>query len=165
MTVSSTPSDIGVNIQLNSSINIAAVINLNETDLTTLAVTFLSSYNSSQLEIQDIIITVDNATYVLLPILFQTLARGLIYPSSASSSFLPTPSLPSSTPLTINIQTATSTSTSASATETAFTQRRTSKKELAEAFALVLGLGFGLTPIVAIIFVFWKRHHRKEADG
>ncbi|KAJ7065298.1 hypothetical protein C8F01DRAFT_1248895 [Mycena amicta] len=120
---------------VDSAAGLVAIINLVETELTSFVVTFIPGTNSSQLDIGSILLTVSNP--------------------DATSSFLPTMTLPPS----ISLSTFSPTSSSASSSTTS-PRSLPHRAEIAEALSLVLGLGVGLSVIAGALFFWWRRRRR-----
>ncbi|KAG9313217.1 actin-domain-containing protein [Chiua virens] len=76
LTLTAEPTDVSITTQVNTSISLIVVVNLPETQTTTLGITFLEGNIQSRFDVRSIILTVAN--------------------TSATSSFLPSPSLPGS---------------------------------------------------------------------
>ncbi|KAH0836840.1 hypothetical protein J3R83DRAFT_8625 [Lanmaoa asiatica] len=100
LTLTAEPTDVSITSELNTSISLIVAVNIPETQTTTLGVTFLQGDLPTRFDIESITLTVANA--------------------SATSSFLPSPSLPvsSSPPTVVSSPTVSSTpSTGASSNE------------------------------------------------
>ncbi|KAN0088280.1 hypothetical protein V8E55_005337 [Tylopilus felleus] len=91
LTLTAEPTDVSITTQLNTSISLIVAVNIPETQTTTLGVTFIQSDLPTRFDIESITLTVSNA--------------------SATSSFLPSASLPisSSPPTFVSTPTASST--------------------------------------------------------
>ncbi|KAF7309516.1 hypothetical protein MIND_00322400 [Mycena indigotica] len=121
---------------VNSAAGLVAIVNLVESELTTLAVTFIPQTTVSRLDIGSILLTVSNR--------------------AATSSFLPTMSLPPSMSPPTFIP-----STSASPFPSKAAARSLPHRAaVTEALSLVLGLGVGLSIIVSALFFWWRRRRR-----
>ncbi|KAJ7493336.1 hypothetical protein B0H11DRAFT_2005956 [Mycena galericulata] len=135
---------------VDSSAGFVAVVNLVESALTTLTITFIpgDDDNSTHLDIGSILLTVTDST--------------------ETDSFLPTMSLPPSMSLPTFLPESTTASSSASAspsssTTTTPTQSLAHRAQIAEALGIVLGLGIGLSLIAGTLFWWWRRRRRARA--
>ncbi|KAJ6561149.1 hypothetical protein DFH09DRAFT_1316266 [Mycena vulgaris] len=128
---------------VDSTAGLVAIVNLVESELTTLVITFIPGRNASQLDIGSILMTVTDPT--------------------ETTSFLPTMTLPPSMTLpTFFPQSTTSSSLSASPSASSSPVRSLAHRtEIAEAIGLVLGLGIGLTLIAGATFYWWRRRRRR----
>ncbi|KAF8196868.1 hypothetical protein K438DRAFT_1825693 [Mycena galopus ATCC 62051] len=127
---------------VNSTLDLIYIVDLLESELTTLTITFIPGQNVSRLDIGSILVTVTDP--------------------DDPASFLPTMTLPPSMTLPTFTPTASS-SPSASASSTSAGQSLPHRAEIAEALGLVLGLGVGLTLIFGTAFFWWKRRRRLQA--
>ncbi|KAJ3983264.1 hypothetical protein F5890DRAFT_210530 [Lentinula detonsa] len=136
-----------VSVSANSSIGVAAVLNLPENETTTLSLTFTPGQIASHLDIGNITISViDNSS---LP------------------SILPTQTLPPTVSLPSFISsTTTVSSTSSSPTNTSNSQSSDSshKQLVADAVGLTVGLGLGLTLVTSLGYYTWKRRRRRRDE-
>nr|GAT56614.1 predicted protein [Mycena chlorophos] len=119
---------------VNSADGLVSIVGLDETQLTSLVITFIPQSNASQLDIGSILLTVSDP--------------------DATSSFLPTETLPPSMSLPTYV------STSATSTTTSTVQALPHRAEIAEALSLVLGVGIGLCIIAGCIFFWWRRRKK-----
>ncbi|KAJ7156810.1 hypothetical protein C8R43DRAFT_997373 [Mycena crocata] len=126
---------------IDSAAGLVAIVNLVESELTTLSITFLPGQNATQLDIGSILMTVSDP--------------------AETTSFLPTMSLPPSETLPTFIPQSATSSTSPSASSTP--RSLAHRKQIAEALGLVLGLGVGLSLIAGVIFYWWRRRRRLRA--
>ncbi|KIK99125.1 hypothetical protein PAXRUDRAFT_823086 [Paxillus rubicundulus Ve08.2h10] len=122
------PGDVSITAQLNTSIRLVEVVNLPETQTTTLGITFLVGALPTRFDVESITLAVANA--------------------SATSSFLPLPSLPfsSSPPTLVPLPTATQSSA-------------TSDKK-ATIIGATLGAVLGTLLIAIACFVIYRRNRR-----
>ncbi|KAF9269316.1 hypothetical protein L218DRAFT_832905, partial [Marasmius fiardii PR-910] len=125
----------------NSSVGSLSVVNLPDTQTTTLSITYIQSSIQSRLDIGNITITVSN--------------------ESASTSFLPTQTLPPSISLPTIIPTSSESSTPSA---TANSANEYKKKLIANAVGLTVGLGLGLTAVACAIYALWRRYRRKKRE-
>jgi len=134
---------------VDSAAGLVALVNLVETDLTTLTITFVPGSDISQLDIGSILVTVTDPT--------------------ETASFLPTMSLPPSMSLPTFLPTSTaSSSSSASASPSSSstsTHSLSHRAQIAEALGLCLGLGVGLSIIAGAVFFWWRRRRRLQAQN
>jgi len=132
---------------LNTSVGLVDIVNLIESDITTLTITFVPGPIPSRLDIGSLWLAVTNDT--------------------ATSSFLPSMTLPPSMSLptfTPPSSTASSTSSASSSTSSASnTRTQIHKKLIKDALGLVLGLGLGLTFLTGIGLYYWKRRRRHDS--
>ncbi|KAJ7746791.1 hypothetical protein DFH07DRAFT_832392 [Mycena maculata] len=131
-----------------SSAGLVAILNLDESQLTTLTITFIPGQNVSQLDIGSILVAVTDPT--------------------ETASFLPTMSLPPSMtlPTFLPQSTASPSSASASPSSSSSTQSLSHRAQIAEALGLVLGLGVGLALTAGAVFFWWRRRRRlREQDN
>ncbi|KAJ6581096.1 hypothetical protein B0H19DRAFT_929128 [Mycena capillaripes] len=130
---------------VDSALGLIAIVNLTESELTTLTITFIPGQNLSQFDIGSILVTVTDP--------------------DSTSSFLPTMTLPPSMtlPTFIPATTSASSSTSISASPSSTRASLAHRAQTAEALGLVLGLGVGLTLIAGATFFWWKRRRRLQA--
>jgi len=141
-----TSSSLTLSRVVNSAAGLVAIVNLVESELTTLTITFIPGQNVSQLDIGSILVTVTDP--------------------DVTSSFLPTMTLPPSMTLpTFTPQTTASSSLSTSPSPTSTQRSLAHRAEIAEALGLVLGLGVGLTLIVGAAFYWWKRRRRLQTEA
>ncbi|KAJ7460730.1 hypothetical protein FB451DRAFT_1045289 [Mycena latifolia] len=127
---------------VDSAAGLVAIVNLVESELSTLTITFVPGQNASQLDIGSILMTVADP--------------------AATTSFLPTMTLPPSMTLPTFLPQSTSSSASASPSASASSVRSLSHRaQIAEALALVLGLGIGLSVIAGALFFWWRRRRRR----
>ncbi|KAJ7282020.1 hypothetical protein C8J57DRAFT_1299194 [Mycena rebaudengoi] len=131
---------ISLSSVVDTSAGLIAIINLVESELTTLTITFIPGESNSQLELGSMLMTVTNAT--------------------ATSSFLPTMTLPPSMSLPTFIIHSTSSSPSPSSTNSP--QGSNHKKQITIALSLVLGLGVGLSIILGTAFFYWRKRKRQR---
>lgn len=130
----------------NSSLGLLLVVNLNEENTTTLSITYISDQDAtgtiipSRLDIGSITVSVSNP--------------------SASSSILPTQTLPPSISLPVVLPTSTSSSTPSPSATQQPSNNNNRKSLIANAVGLTLGLGLGLTAVACIAYVFWRRRRR-----
>ncbi|KAG7094266.1 hypothetical protein E1B28_007870 [Marasmius oreades] len=130
-----------LNAVANSSVGLFSILNLQDTQTTTLSITYIQSPIPSRLDIGNITITVSDG--------------------SASSSFLPTQTLPPS----IALPSVTPTSTSIPPSIPDNSAKDARKNLIADAVGLTLGLGFGLTAITCAIYILWRRRRRKRREA
>ncbi|KAJ7582201.1 hypothetical protein C8J56DRAFT_245022 [Mycena floridula] len=138
--------NVAVTAVIDSSLRNFTVVQLPEDEVTTLSLTFIAGA-PSRLDIGDIIITVSDPT--------------------ASSSFLPTQTLPPSIilpsfvpPSSAPIPTATASPLPTSTTISSLSHKRL----VALAVGLVVGLGLGLTILAAALWFLWRRRRIKAAS-
>ncbi|KAJ7876288.1 hypothetical protein B0H13DRAFT_2055699 [Mycena leptocephala] len=140
-TVTSTSSSISTVVD--SAAGLIALVNLVESELTTLTITFIPGQDISQLDIGSILVAVTDP--------------------DTTSSFLPTLTLPPSMTLpTFTPQTTASSSLSVSASPSSTQRSLAHRAQIAEALGLVLGLGVGLTLIAGVAFFWWRRRRRQQ---
>ncbi|KAF5338029.1 hypothetical protein D9758_014266 [Tetrapyrgos nigripes] len=142
MNITVSAGNASVNVAANSSLGVIGIFNLYEAETTTIAITYISDSDliPSRLDIGSITAQVTN--------------------NQASSSILPTMTLPPS----VSIPTFSATSSS-SATSTASAGGSTSRKRLvADAVGLTVGLGLGLTAVAVGVYLIWRRRKRKSAE-
>ncbi|KAG7096355.1 hypothetical protein E1B28_003799 [Marasmius oreades] len=133
--------NVTVNAMANSSLGSLAVVNLQETDTTTISITYVPDLQMpARLDIGNITIMVKN--------------------DSVSSSFLPTQTLPPS----ISLPTVIPTSSSSNSATPTTTSDNTKKKLVAHAVGLTIGLGLGLTAVACVIYMLWRRRRRKQRE-
>ncbi|KAF9258054.1 hypothetical protein L218DRAFT_766499 [Marasmius fiardii PR-910] len=128
----------------NSSVGSFAVVHLQDTETTTLEVTYIQGTIPSRLDIGNITITVKN--------------------DSVSTSFLPTQTLPPSISLPSIVPTTTASSSSSSATATNSGESDSKNKLIANAVGLTIGLGLGLTAATCAIYVLWRRRRGPKGE-
>ncbi|GLB41581.1 hypothetical protein LshimejAT787_1001810 [Lyophyllum shimeji] len=122
----------------NSSVGMVAVLNLRESEISTVAVTFIPDAFPARLDIGNLVLSVtgDPATSAFLP----------------SMTLPPTASLPAfGTPLP----------TTSSAPDPGTTKRTL----IAQAVGITLGLSFGLTAVAVIAYICWRRRRRRRLPG
>ncbi|KAJ6485782.1 hypothetical protein C8R45DRAFT_282069 [Mycena sanguinolenta] len=137
-----TSSSLTVSRVIDTAVGLIGIVDLLESELSTLTITFIPGQNVSRLDIGSILVTVTDP--------------------DDPSSFLPTMTLPPSMALpTFTPHTTSSLSSSPSPTNTQHSLPH--RAEVAEALGLVLGLGVGLTIIVSVAFFWWKRRRRLQA--
>ncbi|KAK7038736.1 hypothetical protein VNI00_010621 [Paramarasmius palmivorus] len=138
----------------NSSIGSFAVFNLDETNSTTLSITFLNSAGSNQLGIGSITVDVSDV--------------------SESGSIAPTQTLPPtvSLPTTFGVPPTTATTTSttvisgtSSPTSTSQGEGEGKKQLIRYAVGLTIGLGLGLTAVVSGAYIIWRWRQRRRAEN
>ncbi|KAJ7626313.1 hypothetical protein DFH06DRAFT_1007596 [Mycena polygramma] len=135
---------VSVSRVINSAAGLIAIVDLAESELTTLTITFIPGQNNSQFDIGSILVTVTDP--------------------DTTSSFLPTMTLPPSMTLPTFIPQSTPASSSSSSPSPSSTQRALAhRKQIAEALGLVLGLGVGLTLIAGTAIFWWRRRRRLQA--
>jgi len=134
LTLSASPSGSLMSGVFEPSLNFWSFLNLDETQTTTVSVTFLPGQTETRLDIDFIKISVSN--------------------SSATSSFLPTPTLP----------TAAFTPTFASFTTVATSESPSTSREqpIGTIIGESLAGAFGLIAVGLVAFVFWRRRRRQE---
>ncbi|KAF8840397.1 hypothetical protein BDN67DRAFT_968586 [Paxillus ammoniavirescens] len=127
-TLTAEPGDISITSQLNTSIRLVEVVNLPETQTTTLGITFLVEDVPTRFDVESVTLSVANA--------------------SATSSFLPSPSLPfsSSPPTLVPFPTA--------------TQSSTASDEKATIIGATLGAVLGALIIAIACFVIYRKYRR-----
>ncbi|KAF7317801.1 hypothetical protein MKEN_00868000 [Mycena kentingensis (nom. inval.)] len=123
---------------VDTSAGLVAIINLDESVLTSLVVTFVPGTNASVLDIGSILLTVSDST--------------------ATSSFLPTMTLPPS----MSLPTFVLPTTSAGASSTSTPRTLAHREQIALALSIVLGVGVGLSVIAAAIFLWWRKRRRRK---
>ncbi|KAF7356966.1 hypothetical protein MVEN_01032800 [Mycena venus] len=140
-----TSSSLTLSRVVDSAAGVIAIVNLVESELTTLTITFVPGQSVSQLDIGSILMTVTDP--------------------DVTSSFLPTMTLPPSITLPTFIPQSTTASSSLSASPSSTSTHRSlaHRAQIAEALGLVLGLGVGLTLIAGAAFYWWKRRRRLQA--
>ncbi|KAF4611122.1 hypothetical protein D9613_007176 [Agrocybe pediades] len=145
-TVNVTVSSNGIVVSsvFNSSVGSVSIVNLPENDTSVMTINYISSSIPTRLDLEALEITV--------------LANATI------TSFLPTPTLPISISLPTFTTPSSTLSSSATSTSNAAQGHGTSKKMIAEAVGLTVGLGLGLTIVATLIFYYWRRRRRREAD-
>ncbi|KAK7040885.1 hypothetical protein VNI00_009481 [Paramarasmius palmivorus] len=140
-----------LDLVVNTSISTFAVLNLRETDTTTLSLTYLQTTTPDRLDIGRITLSLLNVP---------------------SGSVLPTQTLPPSVsipPFTPTITTTATATLTLGPTASSSSQQGEDRKRLVSyAVGLTLGLGLGLTAVVSGAYVLWRRRRRKQeemADG
>ncbi|KAK7031485.1 hypothetical protein R3P38DRAFT_817121 [Favolaschia claudopus] len=140
-----TSSSLTLSRVVDTAVGLVAIVNLNETQLTSLTISFMPGQNASRLDIGSILVTVPDA--------------------QATSSFLPTLTLPPSISLPTFIPQTTTASSSSSPSPTSTPRSLSHRAQIAEALGLVLGLGVGLTLLAIVAFFWWKRRRRLRAEA
>ncbi|KAG6872897.1 hypothetical protein C0995_005303 [Termitomyces sp. Mi166 len=129
--------DTVVAATFNSSVGIVSVLNLQEVELSTVVITFVTDGLPTRLDISSITLTVTGnpyATSVFLP--------SITLPPTATLPIFETPPPPSSpTPV------------EASSDNHTF---------VAEAVGITLGLSLGLTVVAVLGYLFWRRRRRRR---
>ncbi|KAK7440451.1 hypothetical protein VKT23_017089 [Stygiomarasmius scandens] len=142
MNVTVSAGDASVNVQANSSLGVVGIFNLYEAEITTIVLTYISEagVNSSRLDVGTITAQVTG--------------------DQASSSILPTATLPPSVSVPEFIPPATSSSSPVGSSSS-----NNHKQLVADAVGLTVGLGLGLTAVCVVGYLFWKRKRRKGPRG
>ncbi|KAJ4474928.1 hypothetical protein J3R30DRAFT_3295208 [Lentinula aciculospora] len=133
-----------ISVSANSSIGVAAVLNLPANETTTLSLTFTPGQVPSRIDVGTITITVPD--------------------NSSISSVLPTQTLPPTISLPTFIS-STSTGSSTSSPSNTSPSNSTHKQLVADAVGLTVGLGLGLTLITSLGYYTWKRRRRRQEDS
>ncbi|KAJ3881598.1 hypothetical protein F5051DRAFT_425713 [Lentinula edodes] len=134
-----------VSVSANSSIGVAAILNLPENETTTLSLTFIPGQSPSHLDIGTIAITVTD--------------------NSSISSVLPTPTLPPTISLPSFISSTSSSIPSGTSTPSSQSSNSSHKQLVTDAVGLTVGLGLGLTLVASLGYYTWKRRRRRQGDA
>ncbi|KAJ3807948.1 hypothetical protein F5876DRAFT_47061 [Lentinula aff. lateritia] len=133
-----------VSVLANSSIGVAAILNLPENEITTLSLTFILGQLPAHLDIGTITITVTD--------------------NSSISSVLPTPTLPPTISLPSFISSTSSSLPSGTSTPSSQSSDSSHKQLVTDAVGLTVGLGIGLTLVASLGYYTWKRRRRRQGD-